>query len=474
MAGLVVGVLLAALGWYLDNIATLAAGVAAGSLFYLVASCMEIYCRRYVTALDIEIGELVITTKSITGSHRIRDYASIGERRHDRGFLEQSTAARLSLLTDSLTAMRASGIDNQYHLLEVGPRKKKYILDVSADRQAGDNISAAIGRLQNEPRDIRPETVTQPNILARLSANTSVVMWALLNVALVFFVAAWITVKIEGRFVSESKVSAATITEKSQKRAGADGRGVMEYFISYSFKTHDGKTVKSGNKVGQAFQERLNIGDEIPINYFPSDPWYNVVEFSKVNIGSEVLKLFGGIFLAVGLFFLIGALVRTFTGNTAFMKSFAGIFTLIGLIAFAGSFAFGTMSSKLLGDVLVTEARIIEKKELPSLNSHNGKPAAMSYQIVYSYTDGSGKEKIAAKNVPVETYLDYAKGETIMLQYAGDSPALHDIKSSPNLKAAVGFLYLGWLFAFLALLSLVVRLMRARQSSLIEIGSQTK
>lgn len=112
-------------------------------ILLLCTAGMEFYCRRYIRTIDIEAGDFVIGTRGLFSAYRTSGLGAIGDK-VDSKILSDHDAARLARMTDSLRPLQLASIDNQFHFLCVGPQKRRYILDVTADPEAGKRIAEAL------------------------------------------------------------------------------------------------------------------------------------------------------------------------------------------------------------------------------------------------------------------------------------------------------------------------------------------
>lgn len=110
---------------------------------------MEFYCQRYVTALDIEDGEVVVHSRSMTGTHETRGRGTLGGMKHDNP-LSMEKATRMAYMTDSLRPLQMAAIDNRYHMLTLGPIGRKFVVDVTADPEVGKRIAKALKDMQRK------------------------------------------------------------------------------------------------------------------------------------------------------------------------------------------------------------------------------------------------------------------------------------------------------------------------------------
>ncbi len=138
-AAFIASLVFGTLAWRDRNMFALDNWFVIGLLSFMFFVGVEFYMRRYVTNLEVKGAHLVVTTHSFFGRHTAIDYGQMGEQKHDKG-LEFKTAAVISLLTQSLHALRFSGINNQYHILKIGQRKTKYIVDVTKDKLSDQTI----------------------------------------------------------------------------------------------------------------------------------------------------------------------------------------------------------------------------------------------------------------------------------------------------------------------------------------------
>ncbi|MGE3246652.1 MAG: hypothetical protein AB7F96_11505 [Beijerinckiaceae bacterium] len=112
---------------------------------------MEFYCRRYIRSIDIEDDDFIVETRGLFASYRTHGIGSVGDR-IDSKLVSNRDASRLATVMDSLRPLQLASIDNQFHFLKVGPQKKRFILDVTADPQAGARIAQALKEARSGPK----------------------------------------------------------------------------------------------------------------------------------------------------------------------------------------------------------------------------------------------------------------------------------------------------------------------------------
>jgi len=130
-------------GWQNGDPTGMEAGLIAAPILLLAAIAMEFYCRRYITALRVQDGAFVLETRSATGRHQIQGTGTLGDRLQDGGFDLQAQSAVPGVVR-GLAFIEYRSNETHYHILRVGERQRRYILDVTADPDAEARIQRAL------------------------------------------------------------------------------------------------------------------------------------------------------------------------------------------------------------------------------------------------------------------------------------------------------------------------------------------
>ena len=423
--------------WRAQNMHAFEGALVVGIIFYVLLVGMIFFCRRYVIALDIEDGELVATTRGLTGHRRVRGAPVLGKRRRDKG-LDPSTASKIAALTGTLDALRLSGVDNSYHFLELGPESRAYIVDVTSDPNYSERIASAVETLKS---DGAPGVPAERGLVEMLAARTGPMTWVFAHLCVVCFVMAMVADQVHTRFYGLSEIAVATVTEKKQERAGHERRGAMEYFVRYAFDTAAGQPVTTRKEVEEGFYRRTDVDDRITVRYLPAQPTYNAVEFEAQSTAAYVLRVFTWLFGALAALFFVRGLVGPFP----YLRTASGMLALGALACVAVAVAFRAYVPAMPGEVFETNAVITGKQALDADAAEAG--GGFRHAVTYEYTDHGGEKRTAGEAVDAAFFEAHEEGDEIVLRYTLENPDQHDIAYSEFIRASFGFYFLAVLLA---------------------------